>query len=71
MAKGRVTVIDESNSGMNRRFRDNWTGAEMTRGQFADEIQRGNYGDYNVQKLPDGRRIPRSNPNGSQVDNLG
>ena len=71
MAKGRVTVTDESDSGLNRRFRDSTTGNEMTRGQFADGIARGDYPTYHVQRLPDGRRIPRSNPNGKQGDNLG
>ena len=72
MTKGKnVVVTDESESGLNRRFRDQRTGHEMTRGQFADAIERDQYPDYHVQKLPDGRRIPRSNPNGSDKDNLG
>jgi len=72
MSNGRkVVVTDESPSGLNRRFVDTSTGGSMTRGQFATEIQRGNYPEYHVRTLGDGRRIPASNPNGSDKDNLG
>ncbi len=72
MGKGRrVRVTDESATGLNRRFLDTSSGKPMTRGQFADAIQRGKYPDYHIQNLPDGRRIPRSNPNGRENDNLG
>lgn len=71
MGKGRnVIVTDESRSGLNRRFRDNASKTSMTRGQFADRIERGEYPDYHVRRV-EGRRIPASNPNGRDRDNLG
>jgi len=72
MSNGRkVVVTDESPSGLNRRFLDTNTGDSMTRGQFASAIQRGDFPDYHVRVLDDGRRIPASNPNRSENDNLG
>lgn len=70
MAKQRVSVIKESKTGRNEGFRDNATGKEMTRGEFADRIQRGEYSDYHVRTV-DGKRIPASNPDGSKKNNLG
>lgn len=70
MAKKRITVSRESETGLNTHFDVRGRG-EMTRGQLATEIERGLHEGYHVQKLPDGRRIPRSNPNGSENDNLG
>ncbi|MCR8547190.1 DUF3892 domain-containing protein [Salipiger sp. P9] len=70
MAKKRITVTRESESGLNTHFNVPGQG-EITRGRLADQIERGQHPDYHVQKLPDGRRIPRSNPNGSENDNLG
>ena len=71
MGKGRnVRVISEKPSGLNTRFIDQSTGREMTRGQFADSIESGNYPDYHVRRV--GRlRVPASNPNGRNGDNLG
>ncbi len=72
MSKGRkVVVTDESATGLNRRFRDTLTGDSMTRGQFATQIEQGKYPEYHVRVFEDGRRIPASNPNGKESDNLG
>jgi len=47
----RITVTEESTSGRNTRFRDNRTGANMTRAQFVREIERGNYERYHVREI--------------------
>lgn len=70
MAKKRITVTRETSTGLNTRFSVPGQG-EMTRGQLADRIERGLEPGYHIQKLPDGRRIPRSNPNAREDDNLG
>lgn len=67
--KKRISVTKESDSGRNERFRDNATGEEMTRGQFADRIERGDYPDFHVRNV-DGKRTPASNPDGNKKNNL-
>ena len=47
----RITVTNESNSGRNERFHDNFTGANMTRNQFVREINQGNYKNYHVRNI--------------------
>ncbi|GFN35811.1 hypothetical protein [Tepidimicrobium xylanilyticum] len=66
--KPRLVVVDESETGLNRKFLDTKTGEILTRGQVADNIN--NYLDYHVM-IKDGKRIIRSNPNNSKKDNLG
>lgn len=39
----RVTVTQETPTGRNERFHDNFTRQNMTRNQFIREINRGNY----------------------------
>lgn len=70
MAKKNISVTRESSSGLNTHFNVPGRG-EITRGRLADEIERGLHEGYHVQKLPDGRRIPRSNPDRSDDNNLG
>lgn len=65
----RIEVIKENKSGLNQSFRDNQTGKVMTRGEFADAIQKGLYDDYHVMKQ-NNKRIPRSNPDRSKNNNL-
>ena len=68
--KGRVSVTQESSTGRNTQFRDNRTGRSMTRGEFADRIERGEYPGYHVREV-DGKRTPASNPDGKEGNNLG
>ncbi|WP_089269618.1 hypothetical protein [Puniceibacterium sediminis] len=70
MAGKKITVSRESATGLNTHFLVPGQG-EVPRGRLADQIERGQHPDYHVQKLPDGRRIPRSNPDGSDSNNLG
>ena len=66
----RITVTSESDSGRNQNFRDNFTGADMTRAQFVREIEQGNYPNYHVREIK-GVKTPVSNPDGSSRNNLG
>ncbi|MEA3000846.1 MAG: hypothetical protein QOK17_2679 [Sphingomonadales bacterium] len=65
----RVTVTEESDSGRNQRFHDNFSGADMTRAQFVREIERGNYDHYHVREI-NGVKTPVSNPDNSTNNNL-
>lgn len=65
--KPRLKVIDESPTGLNRKFIDTKTGETLTRGQVADRINE--FEDYHVMKR-DNKRIIRSNPDGNKENNL-
>ena len=65
----RVTVTQESSTGRNERFHDNFTGADMTRPQFVRQINQGNYEHYHVRNI-NGVPTPVSNPDGKLNNNL-
>ncbi len=69
MARKRVTVTQESNTGRNQRFHDNCTGADMTRAQFVQEIKQDNYPNYHVRRI-NGVNTPVSNPDETEGNNL-
>lgn len=64
----RLEVVEESTSGLNKKFKDTKTGEILTRGQVADRINQ--YDDYHIMHK-DGKRIIRSNPDSSEDNNLG
>ena len=64
----KVKVIKESRTGKNTHF--DVGGKPKTRGQFADEIEKGKHPDYHIVRI-NGERIPRSNPDGNTDNNLG
>ena len=66
----RVSVTQESKSGRNQNFRDNYTKNEMTRPEFVRQIERGNYDNYHVRIIED-VKTPVSNPDNSENNNLG
>lgn len=66
----RVTVTQKSDSGRNERFRDNFTGSNMTRRQFVREIERGNYHNHHIREINEAK-TPVSNPDNSESNNLG
>ena len=70
MAFKRITVIKESDTGRNQRFRDNVTGREMTSRQFVSAIRRGDYSNYHVRTIGN-TPTPVSNPDQKQGNNLG
>ena len=65
----RITVTQESGSGRNERFHDNYTGRDMTRNQFVREINNGNYENYHV-RIVNNVPTPVSNPDNSERNNL-
>lgn len=67
--KPRLEVVDESDTGLNRIFRDTKTNEILSRREAADRIERGEYPDYHIMHK-DNRRIPRSNPDHSKNNNL-
>lgn len=69
MARKRVTVTDESDSGRNLRFHDNYRGTNMTRAQFVRQIETGNYPNYHVRNV-NGVKTPVSNPDSTEGNNL-
>lgn len=70
MARKRITVISETASGRNIKFKDNYTGRIMTRKEFVNQIKSGNYKNYHVRKI-NGVDTPVSNPDRSKHNNLG
>lgn len=70
MAKKRISVTSETESGRNRRFRDNRTGEDMSRADLVRRIRNGEYEDYHVRNI-NGVPTPASNPDHSEANNLG
>lgn len=70
MARKRVSVTQESDTGRNQKFHDNYSGANMTRSQFVSQIESGNYLNYHVRKIND-VKTPVSNPDSTMNNNLG
>ncbi|MDX6444645.1 MAG: hypothetical protein QOH71_1719 [Blastocatellia bacterium] len=66
----RITVTQESDTGRNENFHDNYTGRDMTRPQFVREIETGNYPRYHIRNI-NGTETPVSNPDSSENNNLG
>ena len=69
MARQKITVTRETETGLNTHFRVTGQG-EITRGRLADQVEAGQHEGYHVRRV-DGRRIIASNPIGSEADNLG
>lgn len=69
MARKRISVTSESNTGRNQKFHDNYNGNDMTRAQFVKEIEQGSYENYHVRNI-NGVKTPVSNPDGSDKNNL-
>ena len=66
---GRIKVTQESDSGRNQRFHDNYTGQDMTRAQFIKQIENGQYPNYHVREINE-VKTPVSNPDGTINNNL-
>lgn len=69
MAKKRITVTKQSDTGRNQKFRDNRTGNEMTRAEFVKKIEGNQYSNYHVRKI-NSVKTPVSNPDKSTNNNL-
>lgn len=70
MAKKRVTVTNETDTGRNTNFHDNRTNEGMTRAGFVKKIEKGKYPKYHVRKIH-GTKTPVSNPDNTECNNLG
>lgn len=70
MGRQRISVTNESNTGRNQKFKDNYSGANMTRNQFVKEINSGNYDNYHTRNI-NGVATPCSNPDSTTNNNLG
>lgn len=70
MGRKRITVTSESKTGRNQKFRDNYSGANMTRSQFVKEIENGTYDNYHTRVI-NGIKTPVSNPDSKTNNNLG
>ena len=42
----RIKVTSENSTGRNTNFHDNFTGANMTRQEFVNQIKQGNYNNF-------------------------
>lgn len=69
MARKRVIVTQESETGRNQKFHDNYKGGNMNRSQFVNEINQGNYPNYHVRNI-NGLDTPVSNPDNTRNNNL-
>lgn len=69
MKKKIVRVTKESETGLNQMFFDPTKGCSMTRSEFVDKIEKGYYEGYHIMHL-NNKKIPRSNPDGKQNNNL-
>ncbi|MDJ0641703.1 MAG: hypothetical protein QNJ15_02700 [Erythrobacter sp.] len=65
----RVKTTKESDTGRNLEFKDNFTGDEMTRGQFVKKIKAGEYPNHHIRKIG-GVDTPVSNPDRKRNNNL-
>ena len=66
----RISVTNESLSGRNQVFHDNFKNKDMTRKEFVTEIKSGNYENYHIRVI-NGIETPVSNPDNSTNNNLG
>lgn len=70
MARQRISVMEESKTGRNLKFRDNYRNRIMNLRQFVTEIEAGNYNNFHIRKL-NGVKTPVSNPDKTSRNNLG
>lgn len=64
-----ITVTNETKTGRNTKFYDNFTNRNMNREQFVKSIKKGNYPNYHVRTI-NGVETPCSNPDNSLNNNL-
>ena len=69
MKRKNIQVIQETNTGLNQVFFDPTKGRSMSRTEFVKKIEKGYYEGYHILHL-NNKKIPRSNPDGKQNNNL-
>lgn len=70
MGRKRITVTNETNTGRNTNFHDNYTGQDMNLTQFTNKIKAGDYPNYHTRNI-NGINTPVSNPDITRNNNLG
>ncbi len=66
----KVTVVKETETVRNTRFRDDTNHHEMSRREFVNQIKRGKYDRYYTREI-NGIETPVSKPDKSKKNNLG
>ena len=66
----RITVTNETSTGRNQTYHDNYKNKNMSRKEFVKEIKNGSYKNYHVRTI-NGIETPVSNPDKSALNNLG
>ena len=51
MARKKVTVTKETDSGRNTNFHDNYTNEDMSRSEFVKKIEQGEYPNYHIREI--------------------
>jgi hypothetical protein len=69
ISRKRVTVTQESETGRNTNFHDNYTGKDMTNKQFVKAVENGEYPNHHIRVINDVKTVC-SNPDGSTNNNL-
>ena len=68
----RLTVTEESPTGLNTRIHDNYLGIDMTLKQAVRKVESGQYPNYHVRTSHEtGQKFIASNPDRSLRNNLG
>lgn len=65
----RITVTNETETGRNVSFHDNYRNIDMSRTQFVQQINQWNYENYHVRRI-NGLDTPVSNPDNTERNNL-
>ena len=64
-----IIVTKENPKGRNLQFQNKNTGKKMSRQEFVKAIESGRYPDYHIRNI-NGVKIPVSNPDGKEGNNL-
>ena len=64
-----METIKETATGRNIKFLDRNNGQKMTRSQFVNKIENGQYQDYHISRI-NGLKTPVSNPDKNTNNNL-
>ena len=67
----RLSVKDESPTGLNVKIHDNYRGIDMTLKQAVKKVEAGEYPKYHVRTTESGQKFIASNPDRSVKNNLG
>lgn len=67
----RLTVVEQDESGLNTKFRDNYTGELMSRAETVRRVKNGMYPGYHVRTQKDTKiKYVASNPDKKGSNNL-